>query len=262
MRREAIFSLPQVRFFSAVPPSLSSGGRQWVFSRRSATPNFFSYPIPLRVVLRAPLFLLAPLALVLVGLWPDSVTKTMFGCVPSVSGERARFATGAYSPPAFRLLCFPLSPPSAANLELPRLIPMVEFSITLWDTCFQGELCLFLCFMPSFKAPTRLTLCSFMVSAASCVSRGRFWSLLYRLRLIVTRASVCAALLWRSFCLPVEISRLVGRGPPPAKLRGVSQTLPSMPARSHFGEFSTDFPGYSLVSARSALKRELHCCSI
>ena len=28
--------------------------------------------------------------------------------------------------------------------------------------------------MPSFKAPTRLTLCSIMVSAASCVSRGRF----------------------------------------------------------------------------------------
>ena len=44
----------------------------------------------------------------------------------------------------------------------------------LVDTCYQGELCLLLCFMPSFKAPTRLTLCSFMVSAASCVSRGRF----------------------------------------------------------------------------------------
>ncbi|KAF2583131.1 hypothetical protein F2Q68_00006472 [Brassica cretica] len=67
-------------------------------------------------------------------------------------------------------------------------------------------------------------------------------------------------LVWRSFCLRVEIVRLVGRGPPPAELRGVSQALPSMPARSHFGEFSTDFPGYSLASARSALKRGLHCC--
>ncbi|KAH0859194.1 hypothetical protein HID58_087455 [Brassica napus] len=47
--------------------------------------------------------------------------------------------------------------------------------------------------------------------------------------------------LWWSFCLRVEIVRLVGRGPPPVELRGVSQALPSMPARSHFGEFSTDF---------------------
>ena len=89
---------------------------------------------------------------------------------------------------------------------------------------------------------------------------GGFWSQLYRLRLTVTRASLCAVLVWRSFCLRVEIVRLVGRGPPPAELRGVSQALPSMPARSHFGEFSTDFPGYSLASARSALKRSLHCC--
>ncbi|KAF3569174.1 hypothetical protein DY000_02015208 [Brassica cretica] len=34
----------------------------------------------------------------------------------------------------------------------------------------------------------------------------------------------------------------VGRHPPPAELRGVSQAPPSMPARSYFGEFSTELP--------------------
>ncbi|KAH0936015.1 hypothetical protein HID58_013132, partial [Brassica napus] len=326
--------MTELVFFSAIPLAPSSGGRRWVFFRRSATPTFSPYPIPLPVVLRALPFFLASLALVLAGLLPDPVTKTMFWVCPQRLWREGEvvivrmftggavdlvdlgfvlrwfwvsFATGACRNEVRR--CFfssglpppLLSPVSSfgrkfrASHETARLrsslgtsslaqVTTTMDSMVICSTlpsCYRRHLLGFEDNRGGDSLALRwssLSPCGYMLSRrvmppfvlhalvqssdkidfvlfhGFCCILCVAWAL-YRLRLTVTRASLCAVLVWRSFCLRVEIVRLVGRGPPPAELRDVSQALPSMPARSHFGEFSTDFPGYSLASARSALKR-------
>ncbi|KAF3560918.1 hypothetical protein DY000_02011740 [Brassica cretica] len=69
-----------------------------------------------------------------------------------------------------------------------------------------GELNLLLCFIPLSSKLRQSDLVFLVVSAAFSVSRGRVDSGL-------------------DFCLPVEIARFVGRGPPPAELRGVARRL-------------------------------------
>ncbi|KAG5415235.1 hypothetical protein IGI04_002802, partial [Brassica rapa subsp. trilocularis] len=204
--REAIslsFFSPPKPLLLGPSPLIPSGGRRWVYSRRSTTPNRPADLIHLPVMLRAFHFLLAPPSLVLAGLWPDPVTKLMTGCVSSVSGERARLwqsglscagsgsvpaqrLTGlkrvaASSLPVFSLLCSPLSPASVATLR----------------------------------------------ASPSCSHGPR-------------RSDETEDLAVLEPVVPPMLDRFVGRGPPPAELRGVSQALPLMPARSHFGEFSTE----------------------
>ncbi|WZZ67416.1 hypothetical protein YC2023_078786 [Brassica napus] len=85
----SFFSPPKPLLLGPSPP-IPSGGRRWVDSRWSATPNLPADRIPFPVILRASHFFLALPPLVLAGLWPDPVTKLMTGCVPSGCGERAR----------------------------------------------------------------------------------------------------------------------------------------------------------------------------
>ncbi|KAH0930165.1 hypothetical protein HID58_015892 [Brassica napus] len=132
-----------------------------------------------------------------------------------------------------RLLCFPLSPPSAASF---RASP----------SCSNGP-------RRNDESEELVGDLSFISSSNS---HGFLWwcgekSLLYQPTLdrnLCFYVNSCDSGL--NFCLPVEIARSSSSGAP-----GRSQAPSSMPAWSHFGEFSTELPGYSLVSS------ELFRCS-
>ncbi|KAF3499879.1 hypothetical protein F2Q69_00040231 [Brassica cretica] len=126
--------------------------------------------------------------------------------------------------PAMLFLCFFWSFYAWLRLEALNLIYfLVEFYIAFWVACFQGELNLLLCFIPLSSKLRQSDLVFLVVSAAFSVSRGRSSS---------------------------------------SGAQGRSQAPPSMPACSHFGEFSTElppaiplFPLSCSDAARSALFR-------
>ncbi|KAH0881218.1 hypothetical protein HID58_019835, partial [Brassica napus] len=214
-------------------PLIPSGGRRWVYSRRSTTPNRPADPIPLPIMLRAFHFLLAPPSLVLAGLWPDPLTKLMTGC--RLTGLKR---VAASSLPVFSLLCSPLSPASVATL---RASPSCSHGPRRSDETEDLGL--------------RTTRCgdSLALRRSSLSSHGCLFSR------SVMPPSVLHALAVLEPVVPPMLDRFVGRGPPPAELRGVCQALPLMPARSHFGEFSTELSLvillFHLVSFRYGKKR-------
>ncbi|KAG5378576.1 hypothetical protein IGI04_026418 [Brassica rapa subsp. trilocularis] len=170
----------------------------------------------------------------------DQIDDWGLSCAGSGSVPAQRLTglkrVAASSLPVFSLLCSPLSPASVATL---RASP----------SCSHG--------------PRRSDETEDLVGNLSLSSSDNNHGFLWRSSLsshgcLFSRSVMPPSAVFEPV-VPPMLDRFVGRGPPPAELRGVSQALPLMPARSHFGEFSTELSLaillFHLVSFRYGKKR-------